>query len=92
MAEACRAVHLDRIFEACYEKGSELPESDPRRKFKGRLVFQGNNVQDENSDHALFNELGSSPASMEASKLLRYPSLLTSPLNRGPYMVVVAPQ
>ena len=65
-----QTVHLGRIFEACYEKGSELPESDPRRKFKGRTVFQGNNVRDENSDHALFNELGSSPASMEAAKLL----------------------
>ena len=60
-------VHLGRIFEACYEKGSELPENDPRRKFKGRTVFQGNNVRDENSDHALFAELGSSPASMEAA-------------------------
>eukprot|EP00435_Cladocopium_sp_Y103_P010642 s3504_g2.t1 len=76
VAEAKKAgqtVHLGRIFEACYdcyEKGSELPESDPRRKFKGRTVFQGNNVRDENSDHALFNELGSSPASMEAAKLL----------------------
>ena len=27
-------------------------------------------MRDENSDHALFNELGSSPASMEAAKLL----------------------
>ena len=73
VAEARRnnkTVHLGRIFEACYEKGSELPESDPRRKFKGRTVFQGNNVRDENSDHALFNGLGSSPASMEAAKLL----------------------
>ena len=73
VAEARRdgkTVHLGRIFEACYEKGSELPESDPRRKFKGRTVFQRNNVRDENSDHALFNEFGSSPASMEAEKLL----------------------
>ena len=73
VAEARRegkAVHLGRIFEACYEKGSELPEPDPRRKFKGRTVFQGTHVRDENSDHALFNELGSSPASMEAAKLL----------------------
>lgn len=54
-------VHLGRIFEAC---------DDPRRKFKGRTVFQGNNVRDENSDHALFSELGSSPASMEAAKFL----------------------
>ena len=73
VAEARRngtTVHLGRIFEACYEKGFEFPESDPRRKFKGRTVFQGNNVRDENSDHVLFNELGSSPASMEAAKLL----------------------
>ena len=51
-------------------KGSELPESDPRHKFKGRTAFQGNDVRDENSDHALFNEWGPSPASMEAAKLL----------------------
>ena len=63
-------VHLGRIFEACYEKGSELPADDPRRKFKGRTVFQSNNVRDQDSDHALFAELGSSPASMEAAKLL----------------------
>ena len=73
VAEARRdgkTVHLGRIFAACYEKGSELLESDPRRKFQGRTAFQGNNVRDENSDHALFNELGSSPAAMEAAKLL----------------------
>ena len=65
-----QTVHLGRILEACYEKGSELPPDDPRRKFKGRTVFQGNNVRDQDSDHALFAELGSSPASMEAAKLL----------------------
>ena len=65
-----QTVHLGRIFEACYEKGSELPPDDLRRKFKGRTVFQGNNVRDQDSDHALFAELGSSPASMEGAKLL----------------------
>ena len=63
-------VHLGRIFEACYEKGSELPHDDPRRKFQRRTVFKGNNVHDENWDHALFAEMGSSPASMEAAKVL----------------------
>ena len=48
--------------EACYEKGSELPDDDPNKKFKGRTVFQGNNVCDENSVAALFAELGLSPA------------------------------
>ena len=63
-------VHLGRIFETCYEKGSELPEGDLMRKFKGRTVFQGNNVRDEDGMQALFAELGSSPTSMEAAKLL----------------------
>ena len=65
-----KKVHIGRIFEACYEKGSELPDDDPNKKFKGRTVFQGNNVYDENSVTALFAELGSSPASMEAAKIL----------------------
>ena len=38
------------------------------RKFKGRTVFQGNNVKDEAADVALFAELGSSPANMEAGE------------------------
>ena len=34
-----------------------MPEGDKLRKFKGRTVFQENNVRDENSDVALFSEL-----------------------------------
>ena len=63
-------VHFGRVFEICTLKGSELKEGDPNRKYKGRSVFQGNKVLDENSDHALFAELGSSPASMEAGKII----------------------
>ncbi|CAE7497332.1 NaCP60E, partial [Symbiodinium natans] len=65
-----KKVHVGKVFEICVEKGSELPKGDPQRKFKGRTVFQGNNVKDENSDQALFSELGSSPATMEAGKAL----------------------
>ena len=60
----------DRIFELCVEKGSELPEGDPARKFKGRSVFQGNQVKDENWNNAMFAELGSSPAALQAAKLV----------------------
>ena len=63
-------VHVGKIFEICVEKGSELPLGDPMRKFKGRTVFQGNNVKDEAADVALFAELGSSLANMEAGKAL----------------------
>ena len=61
-------VHLGRIFGIMVEKGSELAVGDPNRKFKYRVVFQGNNVVTQNWEAALFQDLGSSPASMEASK------------------------
>ena len=60
--------HVGAIFDICVEKGSELPAGDPARKFKGRVVFQGNRVKDENYDIAMFSDLSSSPASMEAGK------------------------
>ena len=65
-----KKVHVGKVFEICVEKGSELPKDNPLPKFTGRTVFQGNNVQDENSSAALFSELGSSPATMEAGKVL----------------------
>jgi hypothetical protein len=46
----------------------ELAPGDLARKFKGRVVFQGNNVRDQNWDAAMFQDLGSAPASMQASK------------------------
>ena len=50
------------------EKHPELPSNHPDQKYKGRLVFQGNEVKDENSRYAIFSELSSSPATLEASK------------------------
>ena len=61
--------HFGRIFDICVEKGSKLPEGDPARKFKGRAVFQGNRVLDENWEQAMFGEFGASPASMQAVKV-----------------------
>ena len=72
-AEAKRSnkkAHFGRIFEICSLKGSELPPGHPDQKWKGRSVFQGNRVQDEHNDHAIFAELGSSPASVEAAKVI----------------------
>ena len=63
-------VNFGKIFEIGTLKGAELKEGDPNRKYKGRSVFQGNKVVDENSDHALFVEMSCSPASMEAGKIL----------------------
>ena len=56
------------VFPICHQKGSELPKGHPDRKYKGRYVFQGNQVKDEFWDFAIFNELSSSPSSLEAAK------------------------
>ena len=50
------------------EKHSKLPEEDPRRKYKGRGVVLGNQIKNQTSDAALFQDLGNSPATFEASR------------------------
>ena len=62
-------VNLGRIFGIMVLKGSELPEDHPLQKYKYRVVFQGNNVVDQDWAAAIFQDLGSSPASMEAAKM-----------------------
>ena len=61
--------HVGRIFGICVEKNEDLPEGHPDRKFKGRAVFQGNQVRDQNWDVAMFQELSSCPATLEAAKV-----------------------
>ena len=63
-------VHLGRLFDICVLKGSELPEGHINRKWKGRVVFGGNNVQDEFGLAATFPEAGSGASYGAASKLL----------------------
>ena len=50
------------------KKHSELPPS--KRKYKGRVVFQGNQVKDAEGVAAVFAELGTSASLMPAAKLL----------------------
>ena len=63
-------VHVGMIFGFVVEKNTDLPEGDPRRKIKGRVVFQGNNVKNQNWEKAVFADLGSTPSSMEAGRLV----------------------
>ena len=63
-----RKGHIGRVFDIIVEKNSELPVGDKRRKFKGRAVFEGNFVKDEQGDWAIFQDLGSCPATMEAAR------------------------
>jgi hypothetical protein len=61
-------IHFGDVFGICGLKGSELPKEDPGRKWKGRFVFRGSCVKDEMNNNAIFDELSSSPATLEASK------------------------
>ena len=56
------------LFGICVEKNSELPPLHPKRKFKGRVVFQGNRATNQNWEVAIFQDMGSCPATIEASK------------------------
>ena len=60
---------MGRLFGIMVQKGSELKDGDERKKYKYRVVFQGNNVVNQNWETALFQNLGSSPATMEAGKV-----------------------
>eukprot|EP00969_Alexandrium_andersonii_P134934 5969506-Alexandrium_andersonii.AAC.1 len=57
------------LFCICVEKNSELESTSPLRKYKYRVVFQGNRVVDQNYDAAIFQDLGSTPATLEASRV-----------------------
>jgi len=61
-------LNFGHLFGICVEKGSELPEGHENRKMKYRIVFQGNNVKNQDWQAATFDDLGSSPASLEAAR------------------------
>ena len=69
-------VHFGMITELCFEKGSELPEGDPERKFKGRHVFLGDQVTDQDFQNAEFEHLGSSPPTFESARAVDALSLV----------------
>eukprot|EP00959_Pyramimonas_sp_CCMP1952_P351755 7370008-Pyramimonas_sp.AAC.1 len=63
-----KTAHFGRLFAILVEKNSELPLAHTGCKYKGRVVFDGSSVRDPNKDVALFQELSSSPATMQAGK------------------------
>ena len=66
---ATEEVHMGMLFGFVVEKNPDLPAGDSRRKFKGRVVLQGNNVVNQNWEAAMLQDLGNAPATMEASRI-----------------------
>ena len=52
----------------CHEKHSELAPAF--RRYKGRVVFRGDQVRDESGYYAVFSEQGTSASHMAAAKFL----------------------
>ena len=74
-----KSLHTGRIHDICVEKHSELTEEE--RVYKGRVVFGGHNVRNEEGLQVIFNDGGSGASFMSASKLLDAVALL--PGNKG---------
>ena len=61
-------VAIGQIFEIMVIKNAGLPESDEARKYKYRLVFSGDRLVDQSFEKAIFQDLGSNPASLKSNK------------------------
>ena len=62
-------IHFGYLFGFMVIKGDEFPEGDPRRRWKYRIVFQGNEVKDQDWQVALFQQLATAPATLEAARV-----------------------
>ena len=65
-------IHHGSLATIVVEKGAELPVGGPARKYKGRTVFLGDQVRDQDSQTAVFEEIVSAPAAMEAGRVCDY--------------------
>ena len=63
-----RSVHFGRLMDLCHLKHAELDKS--KQKYKGRVVFRGDQVKDETGFYAVFTEQGASASQMAAAKFL----------------------
>ena len=63
-----KTVHFGSLMDLCFEKHSE--QAVQNRKYKGRVVFRGDQVKDQEATHAVFNEQTSSSSHMASAKLL----------------------
>ena len=53
-----KTVQFGRVHGICVEQNFELPQCHASRKFKGRVVFLGNQVKNQDFEQATFMDLG----------------------------------
>ena len=62
------SVHFGTLMDLCHLKHAELDVQ--HQKYKGRVVFRGDQVKDETGFYAVFTEQGASASQMVAAKFL----------------------
>ena len=67
-------VHFASLMDICHLKNAELEAK--HEKYKGRVVFRGDNVKDNSGSYAVFIEQGSSTSQMTAAKIVNIISIL----------------
>ena len=76
-----KTVHFGSLMDLCHEKNSELHLPESQKVYKGRVVFRGDQVKDENGFYAVFTEQSASASHMAAAKYLdaigRFPGNVT---------------
>ena len=61
-------VHFASLMDICHLKNAELEAK--HQKYKGRVVLQGDIVEDDSGSYAVFTEQGSSASQMTAAKIM----------------------
>jgi len=67
-------VHFGHVRPLIFRKHSELEEKF--HVYKGRTIFRGDNVRDQDNNHAVFQEMASSASLLGASRLVDYVGML----------------
>ncbi len=62
-------MQFGRVRCLCAEKDAELPENQPSRKFKGGVVFLGNQIRNQYFETAAFADLSNSAATLEGARM-----------------------
>ena len=62
-------VHLAHLMGLMVEKGSELAKDDPNGKYRYGVVLRGDQTKNQNYEAAMFQDIGSAPATVAAAKM-----------------------
>lgn len=68
------------------QKRAGYPDGDPRKKFKYRVVLRGNDIKEQSFEVALFQEMATTPTTLEASRFCDLLGLLEGTTTQGRYV------